>query len=235
MSEQAKAYYQRAREHWTAGRKNEALVAYRQAIELDPQFGYPHYDLGLLLEKTGSKNEEALIHYKRFIELCGSDPRLTQQVEQAWARISALQPKPIQKEVPEISQTERPKQSQTEHRFTPGSETVKQLQKPNVKLIVRYTSIAAIALGVFAIILVFGRGVSMTPFILITILGIIGLISTYRMGTVLRSISIMLFIAGALSFVGNLVFDPDNMEFGLLFLLIAAIGVIGYVSTRKKR
>ncbi len=56
-----------SRQHKT----DEAITEFRKAIELDPRYALPHYNLGVALREQG-KTEEAIAEYRKAIEL---DPR----------------------------------------------------------------------------------------------------------------------------------------------------------------
>ena len=45
-------------------REDEAIKAYRQAIELDPTFSWPYQNLGSIFEDRGD-HEEALIYFQQ--------------------------------------------------------------------------------------------------------------------------------------------------------------------------
>ncbi len=57
--------------YYQQGRHEEAIAAYRRAIELDPEFAYPHNGLGNVYYQQG-RHEEAIAAFERAIEL---DPK----------------------------------------------------------------------------------------------------------------------------------------------------------------
>ena len=92
--------YRQARQHWSAGRKDQAELAYRQAIDADPEYGYPHYDLAHLLEGREGRSSEIISHYRRFLELCADDQGLERQVERARSRLRAPEATPASPDIP---------------------------------------------------------------------------------------------------------------------------------------
>ncbi len=48
------------------GKFEDAIAAYKKAMELNPESTDAHYNLGLILRKQG-KLEEAIAHYKTVI------------------------------------------------------------------------------------------------------------------------------------------------------------------------
>lgn len=52
-----------------AKRYDEAIDAYRKAIEIDPKNAEAHYNLGLLYERVKSLSDRATWHYRRYLEL----------------------------------------------------------------------------------------------------------------------------------------------------------------------
>jgi superkiller protein 3 len=68
------------------GKKEEAIAAYRKAIELDPKLAAAYYNLGNRLSDLGKK-EEAIAAYRKAIEL---DPKLAAAYNNLGNRLSEL-------------------------------------------------------------------------------------------------------------------------------------------------
>jgi Tfp pilus assembly protein PilF len=71
-SEDAPVHYKRGKELYDKGKKQDAMVEFQKAVDLDPQFALPQAGLGQILCDQGHRNE-AREKYERALEL---DPRL---------------------------------------------------------------------------------------------------------------------------------------------------------------
>jgi tetratricopeptide (TPR) repeat protein len=88
--EGARQHHRRAQASWQANRIAEALLAFKQATDLAPDFADPYYDQARMLETMGSDSEEIRKLYRRFIELVSENPSYGQQVADAQERMRRL-------------------------------------------------------------------------------------------------------------------------------------------------
>ncbi len=67
--------------HRRAGRFVEAESAYRSALDADATYALAHYNLAVLLDLYRGRPAEAVVHYRRYIELADEpDPRVARWV-----------------------------------------------------------------------------------------------------------------------------------------------------------
>lgn len=64
-----------------------AAGAYQRALELSPDYGLAHRNLGVLLDLYMGQPEEALVHYERYLELEGPDPEVERWVTELEIRL----------------------------------------------------------------------------------------------------------------------------------------------------
>ncbi|MFA6357509.1 MAG: tetratricopeptide repeat protein [Candidatus Omnitrophota bacterium] len=65
-----KHYYNLAIIYENVGRYKEAAQEYEKILELTPDDADIHYNLGILYDDYLQKNEKAIAHYRRYLELC---------------------------------------------------------------------------------------------------------------------------------------------------------------------
>ncbi|HYN88000.1 MAG TPA: tetratricopeptide repeat protein, partial [Ardenticatenaceae bacterium] len=68
LRENLAVWYRSGAIHYLAGRYDQALVAYKRALELDPKYAHPHHGLGNVYDNLG-QYEQAIAAYRRAIEL----------------------------------------------------------------------------------------------------------------------------------------------------------------------
>ncbi|NEQ40210.1 MAG: tetratricopeptide repeat protein [Okeania sp. SIO3I5] len=68
MNQQSGTYFKEARELHQKGFFNQAISAYKSAIELNPFFSWSHYYLGIVMVKLGNL-DEAVICYRKAIDI----------------------------------------------------------------------------------------------------------------------------------------------------------------------
>jgi tetratricopeptide (TPR) repeat protein len=64
-----------------------AADAYGTSLELSPDYGLAHRNLGVLLDLYMGQPEQALIHYERYLELSGPDPEVARWVTELEMRL----------------------------------------------------------------------------------------------------------------------------------------------------
>jgi Flp pilus assembly protein TadD len=77
------------------GRMNEAIGAYRRALELDPELSGAHYGLAYLLIKRGDL-PEAVAHLEAFLESPPSGPEADRWVRHAKQTLDDLRSAPAE-------------------------------------------------------------------------------------------------------------------------------------------
>jgi len=70
-----------------AGEFNAAAEAYGRALELSPNYGLAHRNLGVLLDLYMGQPDKALVHYERYLELDGPDPEVERWVTELEMRL----------------------------------------------------------------------------------------------------------------------------------------------------
>lgn len=70
-----------------AGEFNAAAEAYGRALELSPDYGLAHRNLGVLLDLYMGQPDKALVHYERYLELDGPDPEVERWVTELEIRL----------------------------------------------------------------------------------------------------------------------------------------------------
>ncbi|MGB5250434.1 MAG: tetratricopeptide repeat protein [Gammaproteobacteria bacterium] len=69
------------------GEFQTAEEAYIEALELSPDYGLAHRNLGVLLDLYMGQPEQALIHYERYLEISGPDPEVARWVTELEMRL----------------------------------------------------------------------------------------------------------------------------------------------------
>lgn len=70
-----------------AGQFDAAAEAYNRALELSPDYGLAHRNLGVLLDLYMGQPDKALVHYERYLELDGPDPEVERWVTELEMRL----------------------------------------------------------------------------------------------------------------------------------------------------
>ncbi len=70
-----------------SGEFEAAAGAYQRALELSPDYGLAHRNLGVLLDLYMGQPEQALVHYERYLELEGPDPEVERWVTELEIRL----------------------------------------------------------------------------------------------------------------------------------------------------
>jgi tetratricopeptide (TPR) repeat protein len=78
---------------WGSGRMNEAIGAYRRALELDPELSGAHYGLAFLLLKRGDL-AEAAAHLEAFLEAPPSGAEADRWIRHARQTLNELRAEP---------------------------------------------------------------------------------------------------------------------------------------------